>query len=306
MCGRTACTLGPERFRLACSYKPGKAGGKDKYQKARWVDQQGCKQYQPSCNIAPTDTLPVLVRGELGSCPDEERVIMPMRWGLVPFFHKGEVTDMKLTTFNARSEEFLNKATFSTPFKRNQRCVVVCDGYYEWKKSDAARQPYFFYTEGDSKWDGSCDVNSLSEEKVWNEDDGWTGPRLTMMAGIFDTWKSDEKETLYSCTILTQASNDHLKWIHHRMPVFLSSPAEVQGWLAVGEEQSPGPLDLITPADSLVWHQVSPDLNSARNKAVTYAPLRSTKQAGFMSAWLQKGQKRPAEEEETPAKREMK
>ncbi|XP_037086240.1 abasic site processing protein HMCES-like isoform X2 [Pollicipes pollicipes] len=315
MCGRTACTLQPDRVRSACGYVPEaeqKGGGGGKFRKARWVDQPGSKAYHPSYNIAPTGTLPVLIRGQHAGCADDERVVMPMRWGLVPFFHK--VADMKLSTFNARSEEFLKKSMFSHPFKKGQRCVVVCDGYYEWKKDGAGKKPYFLYSEQRKDWDICTNVNSLDEDDLWSEAEGWKGPKLTMMAGIFESWKSDGDQPLYSFTILTQAANSRLDWLHSRMPVFLVTPEAVRDWLSVGETSDETALALITPADSLAWHPVSADINNVRNQEVTNKPLDETKRsasAGFMANWLGKAGKRsegqqaakpPAEQREQEAK----
>ncbi|KAF0304175.1 Embryonic stem cell-specific 5-hydroxymethylcytosine-binding protein [Amphibalanus amphitrite] len=314
MCGRTACTLQPDNLSRACSYVP--RGGQNqkqnnqKYQKARFMNTPGSRNYQPSQNIAPTGTLPVLIRGDFAGCPDEERIVVSMRWGLIPFFHKGDIAEMKLTTFNARSEEFRDKSMFSGPFKRGQRCVILCDGYYEWKRDGNNKKPYFLYTEQDKKWDICTDVNKLSEEDLWSEEEGWKGPKLTMMAGLFETRKMDDNEVLYSCTILTQASNPHLTWIHHRMPVFLTTPRAVQDWLSA-ESLEQTALSQITPADSLTWHPVSSEINNVRNRDATYAPVDDTKRspaAGFMANWLGKGkaEKRPAETEDgedKPSKR---
>lgn len=304
MCGRTACTLHPDNVSLACSYVPG--GGKNgkqgntKYQKATWVNQPGSRSYQPSQNIAPTGTLPVLIRGNFADCPDDERIVVPMRWSLIPYFHRGDIGNMKLTTFNARSEEFRSKSMFSTPFKRGQRCVVVCDGYYEWKRDGTAKKPYFLYTEQDKKWDICTDVNKLSEDELWSDTEGWKGPKLTMIAGLFESRKMEGGEIMYSCTMLTQASNPHLAWIHHRMPVFLTSPESVRDWLSADQVSEQSAVDLLTPADSLTWHPVSSEVNNVRHTHATYAPIDDTKPspaAGFMANWLGKGkaEKRPAE-----------
>lgn len=66
--------------------------------------------------------------------------------------------------FNARSESVAEKPVFSRLLKR-QRCVVLLDGFYEWK-TDAGgkKQPYY------------C---SFGEGKVMK------------MAGLFDTWAGE-------------------------------------------------------------------------------------------------------------------
>lgn len=58
----------------------------------------------------------------------EERIIQPMYWGLVPFWHKGQLKDMNLSTNNARIETLIQKPMFSVPLKKGRRCVVIADG----------------------------------------------------------------------------------------------------------------------------------------------------------------------------------
>ena len=49
-------------------------------------------------------------------------------------------------------------------------------------------------------------------------------------AGLWDTWISQEGESVTSCTIITTTPNEVMEPIHDRMPVVLSSEAEAQ-WL---------------------------------------------------------------------------
>ena len=58
-----------------------------------------------------------------------------MKWGLIPYSAKDD--KLQYSTFNARAEEFPTKPAFRDAWKRDQRCLVVTDGFYEWKKLDA-------------------------------------------------------------------------------------------------------------------------------------------------------------------------
>ena len=39
------------------------------------------------------------------------------------------------------------------------------------------------------QWDICTDVNKLNEEEIWSEEDGWKGPKPTMLAGLFESRK---------------------------------------------------------------------------------------------------------------------
>ena len=67
-------------------------------------------------------------------------------WGLVPNWSK------KLEKFspliNARKETLMEKVTFKNLIQTS-RCVVPVDGYYEWKREDKSKVPYYFTKEDD-------------------------------------------------------------------------------------------------------------------------------------------------------------
>lgn len=65
-----------------------------------------------------------------------------MRWGLVPFWAKDESIGNKM--INARSET-ITKTIFKNSFK-DKRCLVLADGFYEWKNNEkrGPKIPYRF------------------------------------------------------------------------------------------------------------------------------------------------------------------
>jgi putative SOS response-associated peptidase YedK len=78
----------------------------------------------------------VAIRSEEG-----KRLPRMMKWGLLPHWAKDE--KIAYSTFNARAEEFTTKPAFRDAWKRGQRCLVVTDGFYEWKKLTVKeKQPY--------------------------------------------------------------------------------------------------------------------------------------------------------------------
>jgi len=157
------------------------------------IDFDEIGDYQPRWNVAPTSKLPVVV------CKNGGRTQTLMRWGLIPSWAK----DLKIgySTFNARAEGIDSRPAFRAAWKAGRRCLVIADGYYEWRASD--KQPF---------------AVGLSNR----------GPMT--FAGLWDQWRSSDGETLKSFAIVTTAANDLLAPLHDRMPVLLA-PDRWAGWL---------------------------------------------------------------------------
>jgi putative SOS response-associated peptidase YedK len=93
--------------------------------------------FEPDWNKPPTAPMLVAIRSVNG-----ERLPKMMKWGLIPHWAKDD--KLQFSTFNARAEEFTTKPAFRDAWKRGQRCLVITDGFYEWRKLDAkgkAKQP---------------------------------------------------------------------------------------------------------------------------------------------------------------------
>src|SRR5580704_376808 len=151
----------------------------------------------PSWNVCPTDPVLVAVLSE-----DGKRMPQQMRWGLVPWWAK----DVKVgfSSINARAETVDKTPAFRDAWKRGQRCLVITDGFYEWKKPE--KQPYAVAMAGDE---------------------------MMVMAGLWDEWKSAQGERIRSCTIITCPPNAIAGALHDRMPVIL----EARDWAKwLGEE----------------------------------------------------------------------
>jgi len=87
----------------------------------------------PRYNIAPTQDAPVV-----RAIGDGRRLDM-LRWGLVPAWAKD--IDIGTRMINARAETVAEKPSFKAAFRR-RRCLVPADGFYEWQKMPAGKQPY--------------------------------------------------------------------------------------------------------------------------------------------------------------------
>ena len=110
MCGRYAITLPPEAVRAYFAYGE-------------------TPNFPPRFNIAPTQPIPiVLAEPHSGG---ERRHFQLVRWGFLPGF----VKDPKgfPLIINARAETLAGKPSYRAALKR-RRCLVIADGFYEWRK----------------------------------------------------------------------------------------------------------------------------------------------------------------------------
>jgi hypothetical protein len=71
--------------------------------------------------------------------------------------------------------------------------VIVAEGFYEWKTVGAepkkGKQPYFIYA-AQTREDVKISDSTEWENAEWSETEGWKGPKLLHIAGLYDVWKS--------------------------------------------------------------------------------------------------------------------
>jgi len=187
--------------------------------------------YHLSYNIAPTQQAPVVMQS------DAQRECRLMRWGLIPSWSKGP--DARFTMINAKAETIDEKPAYKRPFKR-QRCLIPCDGFYEWQPQGNSKQPYYI---------------SKAE------------PGLIAMAGIWDRWEAGEVP-IESFSIITTAANTFMQSIHERMPAIIG-PDAFDDWLAPANDDTVKLKDLLQPyaGSDLVMHPVSREVNSPKNNS---------------------------------------
>ena len=191
---------------------------------------------RPRYNVSPSQNVAV-VRPEEGG-----RRLSMLRWGLLPPWAKDVNIGYKL--INARAETAHEKPSFRSAFKK-RRCLVPADGFYEWKKEGASKQPYLIQMKS---------AGLFAFAGLWESWKVREGAELT--GKLADLEPGDEIETF---TILTTDANDFLADIHNRMPVILE-PTEFDAWLA-GEDV---PLDPY-PSEQMGAHPVSKLVNSPKN-----------------------------------------
>ena len=157
--------------------------------KKRFPIDVAAVEVTPNYNVAPTQEILTIIRH------DDKNHLEKLHWGLVPFWSKD--TKIGSRMINARSETVATKPSFRTAFKW-RRCLILADGFYEWKGEKGHKQPMFI---------------TLPDRKPF------------AFAGLWETWnkKSDSASIYKSCTIITTRASESIRDIHHRMPVILKS-----------------------------------------------------------------------------------
>lgn len=171
MCGRyslTSTTL--ERFEQVLNQGASFSPGESRY------------------NIAPSQDNPVIL------AQSATYELMAMRWGLIPHWFKTPTT--KYSTINAKVETVDTKPFYRDAYQ-HRRCLVPADGYFEWRKTDHGKQPYYIHQDGAS----------------------------FAFAGLWEYWAGEQADPFHSYTIITGPAADAIKDIHPRMPLILPSSA---------------------------------------------------------------------------------
>ena len=170
----------------------------------------------PRFNIAPTQPVPII------RTPHQLELL---RWGIV-------VPNPKAGGFNVRVESL--GAPFYRDAIRQRRCLIIADGFYEWKALVEAKQPYFIKR---------SDGKPFAFAGIWSE--------VVLKNG----------EVMDACAILTTAPRGVTAQVHSRMPVILRPEARA-AWLDPDARFR----DLLTPdSETLEACAVSSLVNSTKN-----------------------------------------
>lgn len=215
MCGRFAQTRSVEELesRLEATADPAEAA------------QNARVHY----NAAPGVLHPVARVEEDGA-----RHLRWLSWGLVlPPRTPGE---RPLRRINARSETALTAPSWRDAM-RWHRCLVPCDGFYEWRRVGKQKQPYFVRLPGDG---------------------------VSAMGGLYMP-ASPQPDAPMAFGVLTVDATGWLDDIHDRMPLFVP-PAAFADWLdpATSRDRVQALL-AARPDGPLVVTPVSERVNSVAN-----------------------------------------
>jgi putative SOS response-associated peptidase YedK len=205
-----------------------------------FFDFAGPMDLSPRYNISPTQDVAVIANTLTDTAEGTETGQMDFfHWGLIPSWAKDPKIGNRM--INARSETLSEKPSFRNAYKR-RRCLILADGYYEWRKipGEKRKQPVYI---------------RLKSQKPF------------ALAGLWEVWQPDGMdEPLRSCTIITCPPNTLLAEIHHRMPVILPQNA-YEEWLAPNQQSADTlqPLLVPYPNEEMEAYPVSRFVNRPTN-----------------------------------------
>jgi len=187
------------------------------------------KIYKANFNASPAQILPLITNNN----PDQ---LQFFRWGLIPHWAKDMSIGYKM--INARIETLDEKPSFKYLVKKN-RCIIITDGYYEWKKIDSkTKQPMRI-----------CKNNF----------------EFFTFAGLWTQWKDQENNIIPSFTIITTDAYKSLNDIHNRMPVMLN-PEIARKWLMNELELNQLQKEIISSKE-LISYPISTLVNNPKNNS---------------------------------------
>ena len=182
----------------------------------------------PRYNIAPSQ--PVAVIPNSGN-----NAVSMYNWGLIPSWSKDPAIGDRM--INARAESLAEKPSFRNAYRR-RRCLILADGFYEWKQNPGMKSKQPIYLR----------LNPY---------------RPFAFAGLWEIWNAPDGLEVRSCTIITTQPNSLIEPIHNRMPVILP-PDVYSQWLAPEDRQPAQLNDLLIPYPSseMIAFPVSRMVNS--------------------------------------------
>ncbi|KAF1931434.1 DUF159-domain-containing protein [Didymella exigua CBS 183.55] len=181
---------------------------------------------------------------------DTKYKLQSMQWGLVPFWTKRNPDyGSKMKTINCRDDSLFEDRGMWTTMKKQKRCIIVAQGFYEWLRKNNGKEKIPHFTK---RKDG----------------------QLMCFAGLWDRVKfEDSNELLYTYTIITTDSNKQLNFLHDRMPVILDNGSEaIRTWLdPTRTEWSKDLQSLLKPYEGeLECYPVSKDVGKVGNNSPSF------------------------------------
>ncbi len=161
------------------------------------------QEYKVVINGFDHPRMPVIT----GEKPGE---IQYMQWGFLPtqVSSKEQATEFmgKYNTLNAKAEGIENSKLYAESFK-NRRCLVLCSGFFEWRKVKSKKVPYYI---------------SLKNDEMF------------VFAGVWNRTVTTSGQVIDNYAIVTIEANELMATIHNdkkRMPLILT-PENASKWLS--------------------------------------------------------------------------
>lgn len=182
----------------------------------------------PQYNIAPTQRAWVLAANEDGAL-----AVQAMNWGFAPRWAKDP---KQAKPINARAETLATNGLFRASFG-DRRCIVISNGWYEWRAAPGGKQPWYFtHAEGEP----------------------------LAFAGVYDVSRAGGTPEA-GFAIVTGAAGDLCRAVHDRMPLIVAHD-DIARWLRPDTPHADvrGLLATCEP-ESLCRYPVSRAVNTPRN-----------------------------------------
>jgi len=171
-------------------------------------------------NAHPYQQLPVIKKYTNGN------TLELLKWGIIPSWSKQK--DFK-PLINARLETIDEKISFNKHIKLH-RCVVVADGFYEWKRDGKEKKPFYF----------------LRDDR-----------KMMFIAGIFE---------YNQFCLITERAAENVNEIHHRQPVILNEK-DINNYLNLQIDGSNFLKE--TNKQKLEFYEISKDVNKPTNNNIS-------------------------------------
>ena len=171
-------------------------------------------------NAHPYQELPVIKKYTNG------KTLEKLKWGIVPSWAKKK--DFK-PLINARLETINDKFSFKKLIKIT-RCIVVADGFYEWKRDEKRKIPYYLFRKD---------------------------KKLIFMAAIYAN---------NQFCIITEEAKKNVIEIHNRQPVILNEN-NINSYLNLELEGSDFLKQAKKP--ELEFYEISKDVNKPNNNSIS-------------------------------------
>jgi putative SOS response-associated peptidase YedK len=196
-------------------------------------------EFPPRYNIAPTQPIAIVIAAPhaLG----RDRRFMLMRWGFLPGFVK-DPKDFPLL-IKARAETLTERPSFRAAVRR-RRCLVMADGYYEWRRDARGATTGTFL--------------------VRRTDGAPMG-----LAGLYETWSDPFGGEIDTACIVTTPANREIGAIHDRMPAIVA-PGDHSAWLDNDGVEAAEAIRLLRPAPDAALEMI--EIGDRVNRVGEYGP----------------------------------